>query len=250
MPSSASWASDWVRKAEAATPNVFVTRLHIRYSQTSFFEDLKFAVTEDRENFQGRYVLNHPFEGEITCDGGQDLRRRRPGRGSRTRRRRLAQADRVERGEHRVATSRRRCRSGIAELAGLEAPGGVTGDAKGPVPAAVPAPRTDRQSGRDGCGTGSRRGSRAATRGRPCCPYQRCAWRNRRSGWSQARQSALGRSCTPPRSASPTRAPARAASAAGCQHLVLVVPAPQVGLDHPPMRAWPWKSGVQRCGVT
>jgi hypothetical protein len=62
----------WVRKSEAATPDVFVTRLHIRYSQTSFFEDLKFAVTEDRENFQGRYILNHPFEGEITCEAGKD----------------------------------------------------------------------------------------------------------------------------------------------------------------------------------
>ncbi|MGL4238124.1 DUF2330 domain-containing protein [Tabrizicola sp.] len=61
----------WVRKSEAATPNVFVTRLHIRYSQDSFFEDLKFAVTEDRENFQGRYILNHPFEGEITCEEGK-----------------------------------------------------------------------------------------------------------------------------------------------------------------------------------
>jgi hypothetical protein len=62
---------DWVKKSEAATPNVFVTRLHIRYSKSSFFEDLKFAVTEDRENFQGRYILNHPFEGEITCEEGK-----------------------------------------------------------------------------------------------------------------------------------------------------------------------------------
>jgi hypothetical protein len=61
----------WVRKSEAATPDVFVTRLHIRYSPTSFFEDLKFAVTGDRENFQGRYILNHPFEGEITCAEGK-----------------------------------------------------------------------------------------------------------------------------------------------------------------------------------
>ncbi len=61
----------WVNKAEAATPDVFVTRLHIRYSQDSFFEDLKFAATEDRENFQGRYVMNHPFDGEITCEAGQ-----------------------------------------------------------------------------------------------------------------------------------------------------------------------------------
>jgi hypothetical protein len=62
----------WVRKAEATTPNVFVTRLHIRYGPTSFYEDLKFAVTDDRENFQGRYVMNHPFDGEITCAEGQD----------------------------------------------------------------------------------------------------------------------------------------------------------------------------------
>jgi hypothetical protein len=62
----------WVSKAEAATPDVFVTRLHIRYAQDSFFEDLKFAVTDSRDNFQGRYVMNHPFDGEITCDYGQD----------------------------------------------------------------------------------------------------------------------------------------------------------------------------------
>jgi hypothetical protein len=59
---------DWVSEADASVPEVFVTRLHIRYSADSFYEDLKFAVTEDRENFQGRYILNHPFEGEITCD--------------------------------------------------------------------------------------------------------------------------------------------------------------------------------------
>ena len=53
--------SPWVRKAEAATPDIFVTRLHILYSQDSFFEDLKFTVTEERENFQGNYVLHHPF---------------------------------------------------------------------------------------------------------------------------------------------------------------------------------------------
>lgn len=62
----------WVSKAEAATPDVFVTRLHIRYAKDSFFEDLKFAVTDNRDNFQGRYVMNHPFDGEITCDYGKD----------------------------------------------------------------------------------------------------------------------------------------------------------------------------------
>ncbi len=61
---------DWVSRADASVPEVFVTRLHIRYSADSFYEDLKFAVTDDRENFQGRYILNHPFDGEITCDAG------------------------------------------------------------------------------------------------------------------------------------------------------------------------------------
>ncbi|MFM2391646.1 MAG: hypothetical protein RLZZ437_3201 [Pseudomonadota bacterium] len=59
---------NWVRRADAAVPEVFVTRLHIRYAADSFDEDLQFAVTEDRENFQGRYILNHPFDGELTCD--------------------------------------------------------------------------------------------------------------------------------------------------------------------------------------
>jgi hypothetical protein len=62
----------WVRKADVATPNVFVTRLHVRYGPDGFFEDLKFAVTDNRENFQGRYVLNHPFDGEITCEAGEN----------------------------------------------------------------------------------------------------------------------------------------------------------------------------------
>jgi hypothetical protein len=60
----------WVRRADAAVPNVFVTRLHVRYDAKSYFEDLKFVVTDNRDNFQGRYVLNHPFDGEITCDAG------------------------------------------------------------------------------------------------------------------------------------------------------------------------------------
>jgi hypothetical protein len=62
----------WVRRNTAATPEVFVTRMHIRYSAKGMFEDLKFVETDDRENFQGRYILNHPFEGEITCPEGRD----------------------------------------------------------------------------------------------------------------------------------------------------------------------------------
>ena len=43
---------------------VFVTRLHVRYDRDHFPEDLVFQETADRTNFQGRYVLRHPWTGE------------------------------------------------------------------------------------------------------------------------------------------------------------------------------------------
>ena len=44
-------------------PSAFVTRLHVRYDAQSFPEDLNFIETSDRENFQARYVLHHPYAG-------------------------------------------------------------------------------------------------------------------------------------------------------------------------------------------
>ncbi|NQY98734.1 MAG: DUF2330 domain-containing protein [Henriciella sp.] len=44
--------------------DAFVTRLHVRYDGQSFPEDLNFQVTGDRENYQGRYVLRHPWRGD------------------------------------------------------------------------------------------------------------------------------------------------------------------------------------------
>jgi hypothetical protein len=58
----------WVRPATASVPDVFVTRMHIRYDRNSFYQDLMFRETDNRDNFQGRYILNHPFDGKITCD--------------------------------------------------------------------------------------------------------------------------------------------------------------------------------------
>ncbi|MEM9510991.1 MAG: DUF2330 domain-containing protein, partial [Cyanobacteria bacterium P01_E01_bin.35] len=54
--------------------NVFITRLHVRYSRDKFPEDLKFQSTSDRSNFQGRYVIRHPFTGTISCDAGREYR--------------------------------------------------------------------------------------------------------------------------------------------------------------------------------
>ena len=48
--------------------NVFVTRLHVRYDAEHFPEDLMFQETGDRQNYQGRYVIRHPWKGETSCD--------------------------------------------------------------------------------------------------------------------------------------------------------------------------------------
>ena len=47
---------------------VYLTRLHVRYDREHFPEDLVFQETGDRENFQGRYVLRYPWEGEARCE--------------------------------------------------------------------------------------------------------------------------------------------------------------------------------------
>jgi len=60
--------------------NVFVTRLHVRYDATSFPEDLAFIETKDRQNFQGRYVLHHPWRGKATCDAAKSYAARLPER--------------------------------------------------------------------------------------------------------------------------------------------------------------------------
>jgi len=58
------------------TPNnVFITRLHVRYTRDKFPEDLMFQETSNRQNFQGRYILRHPFNGEMKCAAAQDYQR-------------------------------------------------------------------------------------------------------------------------------------------------------------------------------
>jgi hypothetical protein len=51
--------------------NVFITRLHVRYTRDKFPEDLMFQETSNRQQFQGRYVLRHPFNGEMKCEAGR-----------------------------------------------------------------------------------------------------------------------------------------------------------------------------------
>lgn len=48
--------------------NAFITRLHVRYDRAHFPEDLSFQATGDRKNYQGRYVLRHPWTGAAECE--------------------------------------------------------------------------------------------------------------------------------------------------------------------------------------
>jgi hypothetical protein len=61
-----------------AAQNVFLSRLHVRYDAEHFPEDLVFQETADRENFQGRYILRHPWTGTDRCEAAQAYRRELP----------------------------------------------------------------------------------------------------------------------------------------------------------------------------
>jgi hypothetical protein len=56
--------------------NAFITRLHVRYDAQNFPEDLMFQETADTGTFQGRYVLQHPYKGPVTCQDGAEYQKR------------------------------------------------------------------------------------------------------------------------------------------------------------------------------
>ncbi|BAT53567.1 hypothetical protein NOS3756_25280 [Nostoc sp. NIES-3756] len=60
--------------------SVFISRLHIRYSRDKFPEDPMFQTTSNRESFQGRYILQHPFTGDLNCQAGREYKRSLPKR--------------------------------------------------------------------------------------------------------------------------------------------------------------------------
>ena len=64
----------WLAGAQGGG-QAFVTRLHVRYDAQSFPEDLAFQVTGDRTNFQGRYVMRHPWQGSAQCEAATRYRR-------------------------------------------------------------------------------------------------------------------------------------------------------------------------------
>ncbi|HEY7218624.1 MAG TPA: DUF2330 domain-containing protein [Candidatus Binatia bacterium] len=56
--------------------DAFVTRMHVRYDAQRFPEDLVLQETADRNNFQARYVLRHPWKGEdSSCPASDEYHR-------------------------------------------------------------------------------------------------------------------------------------------------------------------------------
>jgi hypothetical protein len=68
------WPQPRSRPVPGGAAPVFITRLHVRYDMAHFPEDLVFQETGDRENFQGRYVIRHPWTGDSSCPQLADYR--------------------------------------------------------------------------------------------------------------------------------------------------------------------------------
>jgi hypothetical protein len=68
------------RPVRPQAQDVFLTRLHVRYDADHFPEDLTLQETADRTNFQGRYVLRHPWQGTENCRAAAQYRASLPQR--------------------------------------------------------------------------------------------------------------------------------------------------------------------------
>jgi hypothetical protein len=55
--------------------DALLTRLHVRKDAETFPEDLMFHETADKRNFQGRFILRHPWTGSGTCAAADTYRR-------------------------------------------------------------------------------------------------------------------------------------------------------------------------------
>ncbi len=74
------WLDDKAVGPSAPAQDVFLTRLHVRYDAAHFPEDLALMETRDRDNFQGRYILRHPWTGAAGCPAARAYLRSLPRR--------------------------------------------------------------------------------------------------------------------------------------------------------------------------
>ena len=64
------------RRGGSLARNAYVTRLHVRYTGEKFPDDLRFQETGNTQNFQARYVLRHPYNGDAQCSEMENYKRR------------------------------------------------------------------------------------------------------------------------------------------------------------------------------
>ncbi len=57
----------WIAPEGQPPGTAVLTRLHLRYDADHFPEDLQLQETADRENWQARYVIHHPYRGTDEC---------------------------------------------------------------------------------------------------------------------------------------------------------------------------------------
>lgn len=62
----------WLREGSGQGQDVYVTRYHAQYTRDQLRADPMFRVTQNRENFQGRYIMTQPFVGDVSCEAGQE----------------------------------------------------------------------------------------------------------------------------------------------------------------------------------
>lgn len=63
----AELGATWANGQDGGAQQVYVTRFHAQYTKDQMPHDLMFRETDNRESYQGRYVMNHLYEGDITC---------------------------------------------------------------------------------------------------------------------------------------------------------------------------------------
>lgn len=54
--------------------SVYISRIHVRYTRDTFPEDLNFQETANQDFFQGRYIITHPYKGEMKCPNAEPYR--------------------------------------------------------------------------------------------------------------------------------------------------------------------------------
>ena len=69
------WLGEAAAGQQGQAQEVFLTRLHVRYDAAHFPEDLAFQETGDRQNFQARYVLRHPWKEAKSCPAADQYRK-------------------------------------------------------------------------------------------------------------------------------------------------------------------------------